>query len=628
VVKYTLIKTWLTGFFVGKNIMQNIRNIAVIAHVDHGKTTLVDALLKQTHVFRENEEKMGMERIMDSNDLERERGITILAKNCSVTYKDIKINIIDTPGHADFSGEVERTLSMADAALLVVDAQEGPMPQTRFVLKKALALKLKIIVVINKIDKKYARPLEVKHKVESLFLELAEEEEQLEFPVLYAIGRLGIVHNTLPDNFDEKGDVTPLLEMIINEVPAPITQTGPFKMLVSSFDYDPHIGRIAMGKITQGEIATGDKLIITQNPAKVWTVTKLMTSKGLSKIQADKVLAGDIVWVAGVEDIKIGDTLSDPKDTEGLETINITEPTLHLTLSPNTSPFSGREGTLTSSRQIGERLHKELESNLSLRVEVLQNGKFKISGKGELHLAILLETLRREGFEMEVEKPEVITKIIDGIIHEPVEEVDIIVDNEHIGVINQEMGKRYGKLIKMEPLNEISTEFIYHITTRALIGLRSLLLTLTKGTVVISSQLLDFEPMGKPIPKLRKGALVASQAGEVLAYGLENAQGRGITFVEPATKVYEGMIVGLNAKDEDVYVNVCKGKKLTNMRSKSSDGIIHLEPATIFSLEQSLEFLEKDELLEITPLSLRLRKKHLTELDRKKSRYSLVQNVI
>ncbi len=602
---------------------KNIRNIAVIAHVDHGKTTLVDALLKQTNVFRENEEEMGMERILDSNDLERERGITILAKNCAITYKGTKINIIDTPGHADFSGEVERTLSMADGALLIVDAQEGPMPQTRFVLKKALELNLKVIVVINKIDKKFARVEEVLKKIESLFLEIATDEKQLEFPILYAIGRRGVVFTDKPANIDSPGSVMPLLDCIVSYIPKPESDdTKPFKMLVSSLDYDAHTGRIAIGKIKQGIAKYGQKVILTSNPGKVWTIEKLMVAQGLGRETVNEARSGDIVAISGIDDIQIGLTLSDPQDSATLPALSIGEPTLHITLGPNTSPFAGREGKFSTSRQIQERLEKELESNLSLRVENLNNGKFKVSGRGELHLAILLETLRREGYEMEVGKPEVIIKEIDKVMKEPVEEVDIIVPNEFVGTINQEMGKRYGVLTKMEPINEAETEFIYNIPTKAIIGLRSLLLTQTKGTVIFTSFVIGYEPVSKSLPKLRKGALISANSGEVLAYGLNNAQERGITFVEPAEKVYEGMIVGLNSKENDIAINVCKGKKLTNMRSKASDGIIQLVPSTKLSLEQSLDFLEPDELLEITPTGTRLRKKRLTELERKREKHT------
>lgn len=598
---------------------KSIRNIAVIAHVDHGKTTLVDALLKQTHVFRENQEEMGEERILDSNDLEREKGITILAKNCSIAYKGIKINIIDTPGHADFSGEVERTLSMADGALLIVDAQEGPMPQTRFVLKKALQLGLKVIVVINKIDKKYERSEEVLSKIDDLFLELAEEPSQLEFPTLYAIGRKGVVFYKKPENIDAEGDVAPLLETIITSVPAPKEDDNkPFKMLISTIDYDTHTGKICIGKVHQGVIKKGQKVIVTTSPEKQYIVEKVMISEGLKRVETDEATSGDIVALSGISTIQIGETVSDPSDTESLDSPIISEPTLHITVGPNTSPFSGREGEFTTSRQIQKRLEDELESNLSLRMEILPSGKFKLSGRGELHLAILLETLRREGYEMEVGKPEVITKVVDGETVEPIEEVSIIVQNEFVGVINQEFGKRFAQLTKTDAINDNETEFIFRIPTRAIIGLRNLLLTKTKGTVIFSSQMIGYEKIGKPLPKLRRGALISATSGEVLSYGLQNAQERGITFVEPATKVYEGMIIGMNAKDDDININVCKGKKLTNMRAAAADATIHLTPATIFSLEQCLDFLERDELLEITPVSLRLRKRLLTELDRKR----------
>ncbi len=596
----------------------NIRNIAVIAHVDHGKTTLVDALLKQTHVFRDNQEEMGQTQILDSNELERERGITILAKNCSVFYKDTKINIIDTPGHSDFSGEVERTLGMADGALLIVDAAEGPMPQTRFVLKKALELGLKIIVVINKIDKKFARPDVVLNKVESLFLELVSDQSQLDFSVLYAIGRRGVVFENVPENMETEGNILPLLDAILTKIPGPELRSGAFKIAINSLDYDPHLGRIAIGKIYSGIIKKGMKVVITDEPSKIKTIENITVFEGLKRVEKEQASSGEIVGFSGIDDVKIGSTVSEPSDISPLSHVVISEPTVHISVGPNTSPFAGREGTYTTGRQIEERLDKELESNLSLRVEKLGGGKFAVSGRGELHLSILLETLRREGYELEVGKPEVILKKIDGETFEPNEEVSVIVPNQFIGVISEEFGKRLSKLIRMEPINDEETEFIYHAPTRVLLGLRSYLLTQTKGTVVYNSVIIGYEKIGKAIPKMRKGALIASQSGESLAYGLENAQGRGITFIDPGVKVYEGMIVGINAKSDDIAVNVCKGKKLTNMRSKASDGVIQLTPATVLSLEQALDFLEDDELLEITPKSLRLRKKHLTELERRR----------
>lgn len=607
----------------------DIRNIAVIAHVDHGKTTLVDALLKQSHVFRDNEEEMGQTQILDRNELERERGITILAKNCAIHYKQslddgssksTKINIIDTPGHADFSGEVERTLGMADAALLIVDAQEGPMPQTRFVLKKALELGLKIIVVVNKIDKQFADPARTLDKVESLFLELAKDDSHLEFRTVYAIGRNGVAWSEMPKDINEQGTVLPLLDAILEYVPPVEKIDGPFKMVITSIESDPHLGQIVLGKVHQGTIKKGMKIVLSEDPNKFYTVEKLMIYDGLAKVEAEEAKSGEIVAFAGISKVKIGSTVCDPSDTSALPYIAIGEPTLHMSLGPNTSPFAGREGKFVTGRQIEERLDRELEKNLSLRVEKQGNGKFTISGRGELHLSILLETMRREGYEMEVGKPEVIKKEIDGVMSEPQEEVSIIVPDEFVGVITEEFGKRYGNLIKMEPTAEGDVEFVYHIPTRALIGLRSYLLTATKGTVIFNSNVIGFEKVGKDLPKMRRGALIASQSGEALGYGLANAQERGVLFVNAGEQVYEGMVVGINAKDEDISVNVCKGKKLTNMRSKSSDGVLQLTPATKLSLEQSLDFLENDELLEITPLNLRLRKKHLTELERKRNR--------
>src|SRR3990172_1658120 len=576
----------------------NIRNIAVIAHVDHGKTTLVDALLKQTHTFRQNQEEMGVDCILDSNELERERGITILAKNCAITYKDTKINIIDTPGHADFSGEVERTLGMADGALLIVDAQEGPMPQTRFVLKKALELGLKMIVVINKIDKKYAKPNESIKKIESLFLDLANKDSQLEFPIIFAIGRRGVAFRQLPENLKTQGDITPLLDSILENIPpAKNKSDGVFKMMVSSLDYDTHLGQIAIGKIENGKLINGQKVIITQFPEVLHKIEKITVYEGLNRIETDSTEAGDIVALTGIDNLKIGQTISDPGDITALAKIFLSEPTLHITLSAHTSSFAGRDGKFSTIRQIGERLNKEIETNLSLKVEYGQNGKYKISGRGELHLSILLETMRREGYEMEVGKPEVIVKNIHGVDKEPVEEVEIIVSEKYVGAITQELGKRFGKLGKMNTITDTEVEFVYLIPTRALIGLRSLLLSLTKGTAVINSRVIGFEPIGRKIPKLRRGVLISQSGGEALAYGLQTAQGRGITFINPGDKVYEGMIVGLNAKDDDIEINVCKGKKLTNMRSKASDGIIQLTPPTKLSLEQALDFLETDELL-------------------------------
>ncbi|PIS21635.1 translational GTPase TypA [candidate division WWE3 bacterium CG_4_10_14_0_2_um_filter_42_7] len=600
---------------------ENIRNVAVIAHVDHGKTTLIDALLKQTHVFRDNEKEMSEQCILDSSDLEREKGITILAKNCTVFYKGIKINIIDTPGHADFSGEVERTLGMADGALLIIDAQEGPMPQTRFVLKKALELGLKIIVVINKIDKQFADVDRAISKTSDLFLDIATDETQIDFPVLYAVGRAGAVYNEVPSDLNEPQNALQLLDKIIDYVPAPKGESsGLFKMVVSSLDHDIHLGQIILGKIYSGTISEGQEVILAQKPETKLKIERVMVNSGLTRIKTEKAEAGDIVALSGIQEVEIGMTLTDPKEPSPLPAPKISEPTLHMSLGPNTSPFSGKEGQFCTARQLEERLNRELKKNLSLRVEKMDNNKFKISGRGELHLAILLETMRREGYEMEVGKPEVIVKNIDGADSEPVEEVDIIVPEMHVGTINRELGARGGSLIKMSPLTETEMEFIYEIPTRALIGLRSLLLTQTKGTVVFNSIVTGYAPLGKPLQKLRQGALVSAETGPALSYGLENAQGRGITFVDPGIQVYEGMIIGLGAKENDIDINVCKGKHLTNIRAASADKMIQLAPSTILSLEQSLDFLENDELLEITPKSLRLRKKFLTDLDRRRAK--------
>ena len=604
--------------------MLNIRNIAVIAHVDHGKTTLIDAFIKQSHIFRDNEEEMEETCLLDSNDLERESGITILAKNISVIYKGTKINIIDTPGHADFGGEVERTLGMADGALLIVDAQEGPMPQTRFVLKKAFELDLKVIVVINKIDKPYANIPATEAKIGNLFLELATRDDQLEYPVLYSVGKSGKVFTSPPTDFNQKGDILPLMDMILDYIPAPKNEEeGSFKMLVSSLDHNPHLGRICVGKIFRGKLIPGQKVILLDETAKSGQVEKVFVSQGLKRCEVSEAKAGDIVAITGLSQAVIGQTISTLGDTEPLPSAKISEPTLHITLGPNTSPFCGKEGEFTTARQVEERLRRELETNLSMKLEKLDSGKYKVSGKGELHLSVLLETLRREGFEMEVGKPEVIYKDVSGKKCEPVEEVTIIAPQEYLGTITQEIGKRLGHLIHMDPLNDHEVEFIYKMPTRTTLGLRSLLMTATKGTVVFNSAFLDYEPVGTPLPKMRRGALIASETGEALSYGLQAAQERGTTFVNPGEPIYEGQIVGMNAKEEDITINAAKGKKLTNMRASASDSSVHLVPSLKYSLEQCLDFLESDELLEITPKSLRLRKKYLTEIERRRHREEL-----
>lgn len=596
---------------------EKIRNVAVIAHVDHGKTTLVDFMLKQSHTFRQNEAEMNQTTILDSNPLERERGITILAKNTAIYYNGYKINIIDTPGHADFSGEVERTLNMADGALLIIDAQEGPMPQTKFVLKKALALGLKIIVIINKIDKQLANVKETIEQTNDLFLELATDPAQLEFPVLFAIGREGKAAKK-PEDVAAATNVNVIMQEIIDVIPAPVVEKGSFQMMVTSLDFDSHKGRHIIGRIKRGEAKTGESVVIIKEngktiPGKIETIT---IAHGLKKIPADTVGAGDIVDITGAQNAEIGDTIADPGDPTALPRITLEQPTLSITFSANTSPFAGREGTFTNSRQLLERLEKELETNISLKLNVTDAG-FVVSGRGELHLSVLIETLRREGYEFQVSKPQIITKTIDGAIHEPVEEVIIDVPDNFVGTVTEELGTRRGQMINMHADGKGNTRLTYKIPSKNILGMRSDLLTNTKGTAVINSVLTGFEPMTPAISQIRNGVLIASEGGNALHYGLNNAQERGITFIDPGTKVYEGMIVGLNSRRDDIEINVTKEKKQTNMRASTSDvSLGALTPAVKMSLEQCIDFLEDDELLEVTPKNLRLRKKYLSRLDR------------
>lgn len=591
--------------------MKNIRNVAVIAHVDHGKTTLVDAMLKQTKVFRDNQGEMQQERILDRNDLERERGITILAKNCSVEYQGCKINIIDTPGHVDFSGEVERTLSMADGALLIVDAAEGPMPQTRSVLRQALALGLKVIVVINKVDKQFANTDRTRSEIETLFLELATDEAQLNFPTLYAVGRSGVVSKN-PEEISDDGDVKPLLDTIIDEIDAPeFVESDVTKLLVTSIDYDTHVGRILVGKLKQGTIKKNDSLHILK-AKESFRVEHLYVFEGLGRVEVNEVLSGDVIAISGTNKIQIGMTVSSDANESPYPAPVIGEPTLHVTVGANSSPFVGRDGKFVNSRQIEERLDKELESNLSLHVEKLGSGKYRVSGRGELHLSVLLETMRREGYEMEVGKPEVIVRVEDGKKVEPWEQVEIVVPKEYEGVVHQETGKRFAVVKSVVDVGQNEVKLVYVMATRATLGLRSYLLTQTRGTLTYSSEFVRFDEFAKEMPKLRSGVIVSSHNGQALAYGLKAAQDHGETFIAPGDEVYEGMIVGKTNRDEDIRMNVTKGKQLTNMRSKSSDGVIQLAPPTKMSLEQCLDFLETDELVEITPTYLRLRKKKLS----------------
>jgi len=590
-----------------------LRNIAIIAHVDHGKTTIVDGLLKQSKNFRDNEAIMSQDLIMDSNDQEKERGITILAKNVSIIYKDTKINIIDTPGHADFGGEVERTLNMADGALLVVDAQEGPMPQTKFVLKKALELNLKIIVIINKIDKPNADVKRTLSRIYDLFLELATHEDQLTFPILYATGKDGKAWDKMPDNPDETANFTQIFETVLKYVPEPqIDPDGPFQMLVSALDWDNYKGKYIIGKVKRGTIKLNDKVAIIKTDKTVFqaTANKIYVYQGLKRQETDIGLPGDIIAIAGIKEAEIGDTISNPQYPNSVLSIKLEEPTLSLTIGPNTSPLMGKEGKFVTGRQILERIQRELQTNIAMRFKIAENGKYTLFGRGELHLSVFLETLRREGYEIEVSKPTVITKIIDREEMEPIDELTCDVDNQYIGAVKSEIGKRRGILLSQDELSSGTTRMTFKITTRGLLGLRGTLLTLTRGTAVISSIFIKYDKIGSKIQRLRKGVIVASNAGKAATYGLVPAHDKGPVFIKPQTIVYEGMIVGINARDEDVEINVCKEKQLTNNRSVGEEGIV-LPPSLQLSLEQQLSFLEDDELLEITPQNLRLRKKIL-----------------
>jgi GTP-binding protein len=595
---------------------QNLRNVAVIAHVDHGKTTLIDFMLKQSNAFRENEAEMQQTTILDSNPLERERGITILAKNTAIYYKNYRINIIDTPGHADFSGEIERTLNMADGALLIIDVLEGPMPQTKFVLKKALELGLKVIVIINKIDKKNSNVKESLEKTNDLFLELATNTEQLNFPVLYAIGREGKSAEKL-EMVEKNNTLDPIMQTIIKAIPSPKVEEGPFKMVVSALTYDTHKGKHAIGRIQRGSLEKGQKVILVKSADQKFpaTLDAIYINQGLKKEEVTQVSAGEIVELTGITNVAIGDTLTDPSDPTPLPRIKIEDPTIKIAFFANTGPFSGQEGKFSNSRQLYERLNKELETNVSLKFEV-RDDKFVVSGRGELHLSVLIETLRREGYEFQVGKPEVITKIVNGVEMEPVEDLIIDVPDEFQGAVTKELGERRAIMTNMFSNGRGSTRFEYKIPSKNLLGIRNILLTSTRGTAVINSLFDKYEPTAATIDNVRNGVLIASESGTALAFGLENAQGRGITFIEPGTKVYEGMIVGQNSRKEDIEINVAKEKKQTNVRSETADIAVALTPAVKMSLEQYLDFLAEDELLEVTPLNLRLRKKYLSKLER------------
>ncbi len=583
---------------------------------------MVDGLLKQSNTFRDNQAEMAQELIMDSGDQERERGITITAKVTAVQHDDYRINIIDTPGHADFSGEVERTLNMADGCLLIVDAQEGPMPQTKFVLNKALATGLQPIVVINKIDKPGARIEEVENELADLFLELAVHEDQLHYPIYYAIGRAGKAWNTPPSDPEEDTDLSIIFDAIINKIPAPdVVLDKPFQMLVTALAWDTYKGKYAIGRIARGSVQAGDQIVLckkdgTQTKAKV---EQVFMSRGVAKFEVEKGIAGDIVQLTGIDDAQIGETVADAENPEALPVLEVEAPTLKIYLGPNTSPFKGQEGEFNTGRQIGERLQKELETNVGLRVEEGGIG-YLVSGRGELHLSVLIETMRREGYEFEVGRPQVVTIEKDGQMLEPVEELIVEVPAEHVGTVQMELGQRRAVLKEQFASPKGVTKLVYELPTRALLGIRNILLTATKGTVVMNSLVVDHKPVGQSLDQIRNGVLIAFETGTTTPYSIQNAEARGIIFVPSGVKVYAGQVVGLNNRQEDMEINLCKAKQLTNMRSSSSDGVVQLTPPTIFSLEECLDFIEDDELLEVTPESLRLRKRELDPNKRKRQK--------
>ena len=596
---------------------KNIRNIAIIAHVDHGKTTLVDALLKQSHVFRENEQVA--ERVMDSGDIEKERGITILSKNTSVMYNGVKINIVDTPGHADFGGEVERVLKTVDGVLLLVDAFEGPMPQTREVLKKALALNLKPIVVINKIDRPGAEPEKALDKVIELFIELNASDEQLDFPVIYASAKNGIAKMNLSDDSD---NITCIFDTIIDKIEPPTCDMdGTMQMLVSNIDYDDYLGRIAIGRIERGKIKNGMPVsICKQEKNTQGKIAKLFTYMGLKRVEVDEVDAGDIVAISGIPDISIGDTICDLANPEKIPFVNIDEPTVSMTFSVNNGPFAGQEGEFVTSRHIRDRLFKELERNVSLRVkETASPDSFEVCGRGELHLSVLIEEMRREGYELLVSRPKVIFKEIDGVKCEPIEDLVVNVPDDAIGTVIEKLGRRKAEMKNMEPAEAGHTKIEFKIPARGLIGYRTEFLTDTKGTGTMNSIFDCYEPYKGDIQARTRGVLVAFEQGTSITYGLYNAQLRGELFIGPGVKVYEGMIVGINSRNEDISINVCKEKHLTNTRASGSDDALRLVPPIQLSLEKAIEFIAEDELVEVTPKNIRLRKVILNNKDREKA---------
>jgi GTP-binding protein len=588
---------------------ENLRNIAIIAHVDHGKTTLVDGMLRQAGIFRANEKVQ--ERVMDNIDLEREKGITIMAKNTAVTYKNVKINIIDTPGHADFGGEVERTMKMTDGVLLLVDASEGTLPQTRFVLKKALELNLPAIVVINKIDRSDARIEEVLNEVYDLFIDLDATEEQLEFPIVYTNAKQGIAKR---EPSDKSGDLRPLFELILETIPAPEGDSNAvLQYLVTNIDYSDYLGRLAIGKVFSGSIRTGDNvaLINGNGNAVKKNITSMYTFHGLERKDAREVTVGDIVVLAGIEGISIGDTITDIENPKPLPRIKVDEPTISMIFSVNTSPFAGREGKYVTSRNLRERLEKELLYNVSIKVDFTNTDSFKVMGRGELQIAILIEMMRREGYELSVSMPEIITKETNGVLHEPMELLVIDLPEEFVGVVAQQIGIRKGKMQKMQNNGHGRVRLEFRIPSRGLIGFRSQFLTDTRGTGLLNHLFDGYEPWHGRMSKRQTGVLVSDRKGKSTTYALVHLQPRGTIFIKENTPVYEGMIIGENSRDNDLDVNVTKEKALTNLRAAGSDEALQLVPPKLLTLEQSIEFIKEDEFVEVTPQSIRLRKRIL-----------------
>ncbi len=597
-------------------IRENLRNVAIIAHVDHGKTTLVDALLKQSHIFRDNEKVA--ERVMDSNDLERERGITILSKNTAVMHNDVKINIVDTPGHADFGGEVERVLNMVDGVLLLVDSFEGPMPQTKYVLRKALEQGLKPIVVINKIDRPDQRVHEVEDEVLELFMELEADDDQLDFPVVYASARDGIAKASMED---DSTDMTALFDVLIKEIPAPEGDIdGPLQFMVTTLDYDDFVGKIAVGRIVRGRMKPNQQVVLMNGEStRKGKIGRVYTYNGLNRVETDEAGMGDIIAFVGIDDINIGETVADAENPEALPTISIDEPTLSMMFSVNNSPFAGREGEYVTSRHLRDRLFKEVETNVSMRVEETDSpDSFKVSGRGELHLAVLIETMRREGYELQVGKPRVIFKDINGQKCEPLEHLTIDVPQEFMGAVMENLGVRKAELINMVELaGYLRMEFV--VPARGLIGFRAQFLTATKGNGIMNHVFHGYAPYKGDIPGRTRGALVAFEDGETTPYGLNSVQDRGTLFLGANVPVYTGQVIGENARENDMDVNPNKKKHVTNMRSSSSDEAVRLTPPRIFSLEQALEWINDDELVEVTPENIRMRKAILDRSARAKA---------